>query len=137
MRCTPVFILAAFVACAATSPAKGRKTCTVKASGTNQTDDAPAIRSAFKECGRYGRVVFQPATYYINSVLNISDLEDVDIDVQGKLLVRHMNTEPLNARSTNRLHSGALTLPIGSIILYLLATKTSPPPSFWAAIMSD
>lgn len=68
-------------------PTQGRKTCTVEASGTNQTDDAPAIRAAFKDCGRHGKVVFQPTTYYVNSVLNITDLEDVDIDVQGQLLV--------------------------------------------------
>lgn len=69
-----------------------RKTCTIKASGTNRTDDAPAIRAAFKECGRQGKVVFQPTTYYVNSVLNITDLEDVDIDIQGQLLVRiHQN----------------------------------------------
>ncbi|KAF9697730.1 hypothetical protein EKO04_004440 [Ascochyta lentis] len=63
-----------------------RKTCNVKASGTNQTDDAPAIRAAFQECGRHGKIVFEPTTYYINSVLNITGLEDVDIDVQGQLL---------------------------------------------------
>ena len=64
-----------------------RKTCTVKASGTNATDDAPAILEAFHKCGRGGRVVFKPTTYYVNSVLNITWLEDVDIDIQGTLLV--------------------------------------------------
>ena len=73
-------------AAAAVSP-RG-STCVVKASGTNKTDDAPAIRSAFEECGRGGSIVFSPnTTYYVNSVLNISGLEDVDIDIQGKLLV--------------------------------------------------
>lgn len=69
------------------SPTQGRKTCTIKTSGTNKTDDAPAIKAAFKECGRHGKVVFEPTTYYVNSVLNITDLEDVDIDIQGQLLV--------------------------------------------------
>jgi hypothetical protein len=69
------------------SPTQNRKTCAIKASGTNKIDDAPAIRAAFKKCGRHGRVVFDPTTYYINSVLNITDLEDVDIEVQGELLV--------------------------------------------------
>lgn len=69
------------------SPTQSRKTCIVKASGTNRTDDAPAIRAAFKDCGRHGKVVFEPTTYFVNSVLNITDLEDVDIDVQGELLV--------------------------------------------------
>lgn len=69
------------------SPTQNRKTCTIKASGTNRTDDAPAIRAAFKECGHRGMIVFEPTTYYVNSVLNITDLEDVDIDIQGELLV--------------------------------------------------
>ena len=69
------------------SPAQNRKTCIIEASGTNKTDDAPAIRAAFKGCGRHGKVVFEPTTYYINSVLNITDLKDVDIDAQGELLV--------------------------------------------------
>lgn len=64
-----------------------RKTCTVKASGSNATDDAPAIRAAFKECGQHGLVIFSPTTYYVNSVLNISGLNDVDVDIQGQLLV--------------------------------------------------
>lgn len=69
------------------SSMRSRKTCAVKASGTNETDDAPAIRAAFRECGRHGKIVFKPTTYYVNSVLNITGLEDVDIDIQGELLV--------------------------------------------------
>jgi hypothetical protein len=69
------------------SPTQSRKTCSIKASGTNQTDDAPAIRAAFRDCGRHGKIVFEPTTYYVNSVLNITDLEDVEIDIQGELLV--------------------------------------------------
>ncbi|OLN81876.1 Alpha-L-rhamnosidase rgxB 3, partial [Colletotrichum chlorophyti] len=64
----------------------GKKTCTVPASGTNATDDAPAILEAFEECGRGGKVVFEPTTYYVNSALNVTWLEDVDIDLQGTLL---------------------------------------------------
>ncbi|KAL4807731.1 pectin lyase fold/virulence factor [Aspergillus unguis] len=64
----------------------GRKTCTIPASGTNETDDAPAIISAFKQCGHGGRVVFQPTTYYVNSVMNISWLKDVDVHFAGNLL---------------------------------------------------
>ncbi|KAF2124060.1 glycoside hydrolase family 28 protein [Dothidotthia symphoricarpi CBS 119687] len=63
-----------------------RKICTVKASGTYQTDDAPAIRAAFEECGQHGKVVFNPTTYYVNSVMRVSGLNDVDIDIQGELL---------------------------------------------------
>lgn len=64
-----------------------RKTCTVAAGGTNATDDAPAILDAFENCGRHGKVVFEPTTYYVNSVLNVTWLEDVVIDLQGTLLV--------------------------------------------------
>ncbi|KAF5519098.1 Alpha-L-rhamnosidase rgxB [Colletotrichum aenigma] len=64
----------------------GKKTCTVKASGTNATDDAPAILDAFKTCGRRGKVIFEPTTYYVNSVMNVTWLDDVEIDLQGTLL---------------------------------------------------
>ncbi|TEA20729.1 Alpha-L-rhamnosidase rgxB [Colletotrichum sidae] len=64
----------------------GRRTCTVKAGGTNTTDDAPAILDAFERCGRRGRVVFEPTTYHVNSVLNVTWLEDVEVDIQGTLL---------------------------------------------------
>lgn len=62
-------------------------TCTVPASGTNLTDDAPAIRAAFKECKEHSKIIFSPTTYFINSKLDIRGLEDVDIDIQGELLV--------------------------------------------------
>lgn len=64
-----------------------QKTCVVDAGGSNDTDDAPAIRKAFKKCGHGGRVVFKPTTYYVNSVLNVSGLENVDIDILGELSV--------------------------------------------------
>jgi hypothetical protein len=76
-----------------------RQTCIVPASGTNKTDDAPAIISAFKRCGRGGKVVFQPTTYYVNSAMNISWLRDVDVDIQGKLLVRQLPLPLLIPRS--------------------------------------
>ncbi|OOQ90343.1 Alpha-L-rhamnosidase rgxB [Penicillium brasilianum] len=67
--------------------AKGhRKSCIIKSGGSNVTDDAPAILEAFTKCGRNGKVIFAPTTYYINSVMNISWLEDVEIDIYGKLL---------------------------------------------------
>lgn len=66
---------------------KERKVCTVAASGTNATDDAPAIREAFNECGHGGTVLFENTTYYVNTVLNISGLKDCYIDLRGTLLV--------------------------------------------------
>lgn len=64
-----------------------RKECTVQPGGSNATDDAVAIRAAFDECGHGGKVVFLNETYYVNSVLNTSELEDVDIELHGTLLV--------------------------------------------------
>lgn len=83
-------ILAIFTAL--TRASAGRlpsRTCVVPASGTNETDDAPAIISAFERCGRGGKIIFKPTTYYVNSVMNISWLQDVDIDLRGNLLVSH------------------------------------------------
>ncbi|KAK7019135.1 alpha-L-rhamnosidase rgxB [Favolaschia claudopus] len=71
---------------AVSSPERQRKTCVIKASGTNATDDGPAIREAFENCGQHSRVVFEATTYYVNSILDIRGLEDVDIDIYGKLL---------------------------------------------------
>ncbi|RDW78697.1 putative exo-polygalacturonase [Aspergillus mulundensis] len=80
-------ILAVFTALTCASAGRlSPKTCVIPASGTNETDDAPAIISAFKRCGRGGKVVFKPTTYYVNSVMNISWLQDVDIDLRGNLL---------------------------------------------------
>ncbi|KAK7046605.1 galacturan 1,4-alpha-galacturonidase B [Favolaschia claudopus] len=78
--------LGAFADPAVPIPERQRKTCVIKASGTNATDDGPAIREAFKNCGQHGRVVFEAKTYYVNSILDIRGLEDVDIDIHGKLL---------------------------------------------------
>lgn len=63
------------------------KTCTVVAGGNATIDDAPAIYDAFNECGQNGRVVFANTTYYINSVMNTSDLHNCEIDIYGTLLV--------------------------------------------------
>lgn len=85
---TELLLRLGLVLLASLATAAPSRTCVVKASGTNATDDAPAIRSAFNDCGHGGKVVFESTTYYVNSVLNITGLEDVDIDIQGNLLVR-------------------------------------------------
>lgn len=70
------------------SSSSSGKICVVPASGTNATDDAPAILAAFRECGQGGTISFSPdTTYYVNSVMNVTWLEDAVIDVQGALLV--------------------------------------------------
>ncbi|GIC93670.1 putative exo-polygalacturonase [Aspergillus udagawae] len=63
-----------------------RRTCTVKAAGSESTDDTPAILEAFHNCGNGGRIVFQNTTYHVNSVMNTSGLHDCDIDLYGTLL---------------------------------------------------
>ncbi|KAK3937520.1 galacturan 1,4-alpha-galacturonidase B, partial [Diplogelasinospora grovesii] len=63
-----------------------RRQCLVKPGGSNATDDAPAIRQAFAECGRGGDVMFEDSTYYINSVMNITGLKDCRVHLNGYLL---------------------------------------------------
>lgn len=64
------------------------KICVVPASGTNATDDAPEILAAFRECGQGGTISFPPdTTYFVNSVMNVTWLENAVIDIQGTLLV--------------------------------------------------
>lgn len=89
----PIVLLVSLASSGVAAPGKGRATCEVKASGTNKTDDAPAIRKAFEDCGHGGKIVFKSTTYYVNSILNISGLNDVDIDIQGKLLVGYAEKE--------------------------------------------
>lgn len=69
------------------APRASGKTCVVKAGGVNTTDDAPAIRQAFEECGQGGTVAFGNTTYYVNTVMNITGLKDCEIDLKGTLLV--------------------------------------------------
>ncbi|GKT74304.1 exo-rhamnogalacturonase b [Colletotrichum tofieldiae] len=93
----------------------GRNTCTVKASGTNATDDAPAILNAFKNCGRRGKIVFEPTTCYVNSALNVTWLDDVEIDLQGTLLVPYTITRSMHPPnwSTNISYWLANSLDVG------------------------
>ncbi|KAF9887415.1 hypothetical protein FE257_010270 [Aspergillus nanangensis] len=87
MYLTRVFcVLAALTGVSSAGHTASKKTCIVPAGGSNATDDAPAIYRAFRKCGRGGKVVFEPTTYHVNSVLNISWLQDVDIDIGGTLL---------------------------------------------------
>jgi hypothetical protein len=63
------------------------KTCIVSAGGSESIDDAPAILEAFNECGQNGNVIFSNTTYYVNSVMNISGLQNCQVDIYGTLLV--------------------------------------------------
>ncbi|TVY45985.1 Alpha-L-rhamnosidase [Lachnellula subtilissima] len=62
-----------------------RKVCTVRPC-RDGSDDAPAVLRAFEECGNHGRVEFLNETYHIESIMNISGLNDVAIDLKGTLL---------------------------------------------------
>lgn len=72
-----------------------RATCTVQPS-LNGTDDAPAILSAFKTCGKDGTVVFLNHTYTINSIMNTTGLSNCNIDIYGTLLVRFQGSSYIN-----------------------------------------
>lgn len=68
--------------------------CVVPASGTNTTDDAPAIVQAFEKCGEGGTITFSPdTTYYVNSVMNVT-AQDAIIDIQGTLVVSKLSKAP-------------------------------------------
>lgn len=93
---TVLTLLLAVSGSVATKGKDHRKSCVVKSGGSNATDDAPAILKAFKKCGHKGRVVFEPTNYYVNSVMNIDWLKDVDVDIYGTLLVfflRRLDTD--------------------------------------------
>ncbi|PYH95646.1 endo-xylogalacturonan hydrolase A [Aspergillus ellipticus CBS 707.79] len=63
-----------------------RAVCTPTAGGSSSTDDVPAITTALSSCGNGGTIVFpEGSTYYLNSVLDLSDCKDCDIQVEGLL----------------------------------------------------
>ncbi|PQE06018.1 alpha-L-rhamnosidase rgxB protein [Rutstroemia sp. NJR-2017a BBW] len=62
-----------------------RATCSIIPS-LNGSDDAPAILSAFKTCGKGGTIVFQNHTYTINSIMNTTGLSNCNIEIHGTLL---------------------------------------------------
>lgn len=63
---------------------KDGSTCTVTplASG----DDANQIISAFQQCGRDASIVFQPGTYHVGKVMDMEDLRNVDVSLQGTFI---------------------------------------------------
>lgn len=94
MRLIRNFLVGGALSASVSTATDCRKTCVVEPSGTNRTDDAPAILKAFKECGKHGKVIFkEDTTYYVNSVLNITWLDDVEIDLHGELVVCKRNTQ--------------------------------------------
>lgn len=70
---------------ALTSPQR-TKTCIVNSNNDLLTDDSPLILSAINECNNGGHVVFLPkTTYLIGKPLNLTHLENIDIDIQGSI----------------------------------------------------
>jgi galacturan 1,4-alpha-galacturonidase len=69
------------------NPGAKDTTCTIKPS-LDGSDDTPAILKAFDSCGKNGRIVFINETYHVNTVMNTTGLENVDIDLYGTLLVK-------------------------------------------------
>ena len=109
-----------------------RSQCVVTAGNSTEIDDVPAILQALEECGNGGRVSFSNTTYHINSVMNTTWLDDVEIDIKGTLLVMKCNTARIIAASSllTIVSSGAPILPTGSTIPWMLATRTSLQPGF-------
>lgn len=64
---------------------KSGSICTVIPSADG-SDDAPAIISAFEQCGQDGSVLFLNKTYHIESVMKTTGLNNVTVDLQGTLL---------------------------------------------------
>lgn len=50
------------------------------------TDDSPAIIAAFSKCSRDSEIIFQNTTYNIAKVMNLTNLENVKIEIHGTLL---------------------------------------------------
>lgn len=117
---------------AAASPPEQAKTCTVKSGGSNETDDAPAIIQAFRECAQDATVIFEPTTYHVNSVMNITWLQNVKIDLQGTLSVSS-STHQYRPELILRISGGRIS-PTGSTTQCQSAIRTSLQPSSWAGI---
>ncbi|PYI02024.1 endo-xylogalacturonan hydrolase A [Aspergillus sclerotiicarbonarius CBS 121057] len=63
-----------------------RAVCTPTAGGDSSTDDVPAITEALSSCGDGGTIVFpEGSTYYLNSVLDLGNCSNCDIQVEGLL----------------------------------------------------
>jgi hypothetical protein len=114
---------------AVVSASAGSQVCTVNPGGSDSIDDAPAIIDALDRCGKGGTVEFLNETYHINTVVNISGLEDCEIDLKGTLLVSVMSC----SSTVTHCYSGAPTSRTGSITRFPSATRTLQRPGSSAA----
>lgn len=72
-------------AAAAVSPRQSTR-CVVPANGDG-SDDGPAIIQAFQDCASDAVIEFSNTTYNVGTVMNTTGLSNVEIDIQGTLLV--------------------------------------------------
>lgn len=73
------------------------RVCRVHASADGVSDDAPAIRKAFKDCERDGHIIFDDATFHVESVLQTTGLRNVVIDLRSTLLVCSVLAHPVHS----------------------------------------
>lgn len=52
---------------------------------TGAVEDAPSIKQAFDECGKNGRVIFEPGVFHVGQVLNTTGLVNCDVILKGEL----------------------------------------------------
>lgn len=111
-----------------------RTICEVKPGGSSEIDDVPAIVDALTTCGSGGRVIFSNNTYHINSVMNTIWLDDVEIDLQGTLLVNKLPRYVILVSCLFlTMDSGAPTSPTGLTTPSPSATRINPLPGSWVA----
>ncbi|KAL6853240.1 glycoside hydrolase family 28 protein [Trichoderma novae-zelandiae] len=83
--CCLLWVLTTILVTDAHSLPSPEHTCVIPAS-KDERDDSPAIREAFDKCGKNGKVVFQKdTTYSIQSVLQLHNLNNVQVDMFGTL----------------------------------------------------
>jgi hypothetical protein len=69
------------------SPGPGpSRNCVIHAAGDG-SDDSPAIRQAFFECGKNGHITFQEGVVYnVQTTLELTNLSNVQVDLLGTIL---------------------------------------------------
>lgn len=81
--------------------------CTVRAS-LDGSDDAPAILAAFDLCRRDSVISFVDDLYHIESVMNTTNLSNVQVHLHGTLLVS-FPTHSARSHTQSAARSGAQT----------------------------
>ena len=82
--------------------------------GGQPVDDTPSVLQAFELCGTNGTVTFTNHTFYMNQVMNTTNLENCDVVLTGELLystnipywLTHSYNVGLQNQSTSWLFGG-------------------------------